>query len=147
MFSLCQSHNILVVYPHPGKSHFLIYEPLFTALAAKGHNITVISYYPQKKSVPNYRDIVLGDGSVAKSPEFLSLELFQNSKRFKWLDGLFILDNYLKTSCLRGFESENFQQFLKEDNKFDLLLVQYFISECFMGLTKMYGAPYIGMYL
>lgn len=45
-----------------------------------------------------------------------------------------------------GHESENFKNFLKENNTFDLILMQYFISDCFMGLLKSYNAPFIGKF-
>lgn len=136
--------NILVLFPHPGKSHFLMYSHIFKTLAIKGHNITVISYYPQKENISNYRDVVLGDGSVQKNPEFLSMETFLNLPRFRWIDGLFMFDKYYERTCSVGYDSENFKRFLKEENKFDLILVQYFISDCFMGLVKVFDVPVIG---
>ncbi|CAH1987228.1 unnamed protein product [Acanthoscelides obtectus] len=51
------AHNILVAVSHPGVSHFKSYENLFLCLAKKGHNVTVISHFPQKKLIRNYRDI------------------------------------------------------------------------------------------
>lgn len=143
LFSVIGSHNVLVLFPHPGKSHFSIYMPLFKALASKGHNLTVVSYFPREKTIPNYRDVFLGDSCLEKSSEFLSIELFRQ-QRFRWISGLFFLNKYMDSSCSRGYKSENFHKFLKEDNKFDLILVQFFVSECFTGLIKQLDVPTIG---
>lgn len=54
-----QCYNILGIFIHPGKSHFDMFYPLMHGLAQNGHNITVISHFPDKNPLPNYRDIVL----------------------------------------------------------------------------------------
>lgn len=54
-----QCYNILGIFIHPGKSHFDMFYPLMRGLAENGHNITVISHFPDKNPLPNYKDIVL----------------------------------------------------------------------------------------
>lgn len=143
--TFCDSYKILVLFTHPGKSHFMIYSSVFTGLASRGHNVTVVSYSPSKEvPIPNYRDISLSRPCTKKGSEVLSLELFKNANRLKWLQGLFILENYIGNSCSGTFEVENFQNFLKEDHDYDVVLMQYFISECFTGLLKKINAPVIG---
>lgn len=51
--------KILVVYPCPSKSHLVNGKVLFKALAARGHNLTVISNFPLENSMENYRDIYI----------------------------------------------------------------------------------------
>lgn len=51
--------NILGIFIHPGKSHFDMFHPMVLGLAENGHNMTVISMFPEKNPTPNYRDVTL----------------------------------------------------------------------------------------
>lgn len=55
----CEGYRILCAFPVPAKSHFMMFEALMKGLARKGHQVDVISPFPQKKSYPNYTDIVV----------------------------------------------------------------------------------------
>lgn len=142
LVSSSDSYNILVLFPHYGKSHFVLYEDLFKQLAERGHNVTVISYFPQKKPLPNYRDVTLNllNESTQSGLAFNDLA----NSRFKYYGGISILSFYAEKYCDSGFLTKDFQSFLKENNKYDLLLVQIFNSECFMGLAKKFEAPVVG---
>lgn len=148
LYCICDSYNILVFFTHPGKSHFVIYENLFSSLAAKGHNVTVISYYPKKALVPNYRDVsLIFDTSEEKSREFVSFEHLNTSlTNLFWIENLVILSSYYEINCKMGYESENFRRFLKENNQFDVILMQYFISDCFVGVLRDLKSPFIGKF-
>jgi glucuronosyltransferase len=43
----------------PGKSHMAVNVALVKELAYRGHEVTVISPFPENKTIPNYKDIVL----------------------------------------------------------------------------------------
>lgn len=53
------SHRILGLFPHPGMSHFQFFHPVMKALAEAGHEVTVLSHFPSKVPIDNYRDEVL----------------------------------------------------------------------------------------
>lgn len=44
LLQLCECYNILVIFGHPGKSHYDVFKPLFQELGARGHNLTIISH-------------------------------------------------------------------------------------------------------
>lgn len=142
LVTFSQCHNILVVFPHYGKSHFLLYERLLKVLASRGNNVTVISYFPQKRPIPNYTDIPLElkDGATTGGVAFSDVM----HSRLKVYAGVFILQRYTEKLCKNGLENEKLHTFLKEKNKFDVILLQFFISECFMGMLQQYDAPVIG---
>jgi glucuronosyltransferase len=50
------SHRILGLFPHPGISHFQFFHPVMKALAEAGHEVTVVSHFPSKEPIENYRD-------------------------------------------------------------------------------------------
>lgn len=49
--------KVLGVLPFGSTSHFAIGHAIVKSLANVGHEVTVISPYPQKKPIKNYRDI------------------------------------------------------------------------------------------
>lgn len=56
---IAESANILGVFHFNGKSHFIMFEALMKGLAARGHQVTVVSHFPQEKPLPNYKDLSL----------------------------------------------------------------------------------------
>lgn len=65
--------NILGVFPITGRSHWVVYESVMKALAARGHNVTVITSYAQTEPVANYTEIdVL---AWQKRPKGISVDL------------------------------------------------------------------------
>lgn len=58
---LCTAYNILGVFPTFSKSHYIAGGALMRGLAADGHNVSVISPFPNEKPIANFRHIpVLG---------------------------------------------------------------------------------------
>lgn len=71
LHSVC-SLRILGLFPHLGKSHFDVFEPLLKELAIKGHNVTVVSHFPLKTPLKNYEDISLNYG--ISGMEFIDMD-------------------------------------------------------------------------
>jgi glucuronosyltransferase len=55
-----QNSRILGLFPHPGLSHFKFFQPIMKGLANAGHQVVVVSYFPDNNgSQKNYVDLVL----------------------------------------------------------------------------------------
>ncbi|CAH1160294.1 unnamed protein product [Phaedon cochleariae] len=134
--------NILVILPHVGKSHQLVFEPLLKQLALRKHNLTVITRFPQKKTIANWRDINIGDNEV--TTEILDMDLLTGT-RLSQLTCRFLLAGQGEHSCASGLGKDELQNFLKEENQFDLILMELFNTNCFMGLVRLFEAPVIGL--
>lgn len=141
--SLSYSYNILGVFPHPGKSHVDVFKPLMKALAAKGHQVTVISYFPLIKPIPKYKDINLGSKHVLV--DSFDMKDIDASNRFQRINDVMLLDYIANSSCELGLSSEAVQNFMKTKNKFDLMITEFFNSDCFLGLAERVKAPIIGL--
>lgn len=61
------SLRILGLFPHNGISHFHFFRPIMQELAAVGHNVTVVSFFPEKNPPANYKDIVLTGNTLTNS--------------------------------------------------------------------------------
>lgn len=135
------SARILAVFPHSGKSHFDVFEPLVVALADRGHDVTVISYFPQKVRINNYRDIGLQEVSP----------LYVNALPFEAVASSNPMSDFIKIttkgldSCEVILGSKPVQDLLRSDEKFDLLIVELFNIDCFLGFVHRYKVPYIGL--
>lgn len=90
--SLVQSYKILMVFPSHSHSHLIIGSSLLKGLAEKGHEVsghqsmetsfqfllnkelfvlfhqvTMVSSFPQKEKIPNYRDVYVEIPGALKS--------------------------------------------------------------------------------
>jgi len=52
-----QAARILAIFPFPGPSQYINVVPYLKKLASRGHQVTSINAFPQKKPVNNFRDI------------------------------------------------------------------------------------------
>lgn len=61
---LSESHRILGVFPHPAVSHFRAFQPLLLGLAGEGHDVHVVSHFPDNNAPSNYHDLALNKNEV-----------------------------------------------------------------------------------
>lgn len=140
------SYNILVVFPYPGRSHFLTYARFFKGLAEKGHNVTVLSHYPLQEPVKNYRDIEIGGMEEFFQTKFDVLTNLQNSyakSRLPMYFTFLVIHNIGQLACEMGMTAKVVQRFLKEDNKFDVAILESFNTDCFLTLVKQFDVPVV----
>lgn len=140
-FTGVESLNILAIFPLPVKSHFFVFEPYLTELNKRGHNLTVISYYPRKQPTANYTDINLGN----ESPPLQASLPISDSFIVTFL--MFTLLHALPgpIMCRLLMENGDVQNFLATDAKFDLVIVEQFNSDCTLAIAHKIGAPVIGI--
>ena len=140
LFNQVSSLNILGVFPYQGKSHFFVFAPYLRELANRGHNLTVISYFPLEKPIKNYHDISLA-GKAKILEDVFAIE------RSYWttIQIGFFLANSGTDNCVTLLEDENVQDLWKSERKFDLVLVEQFNSDCALGLAHVLGAPAVGL--
>jgi hypothetical protein len=113
--SIC-AYRILGIFPHPGLSHFHFFHPIMRSLAEAGHEVTVVSHFPNQPPMENYKDELLSevnDGlvnavslDVSSNVKINSSNLFNNlnsaiceGKCLRSSSGIFYAAN-LGTRCL-----------------------------------------------
>lgn len=133
--------KILGIFPYGGKSHFHVYEPLLLALAEKGHEVTVISHFPQEKPVPQYKDISVKNKSVilnfidVRTLPSRFLNFYQTLRRL----------NLLAQKTCQSLHHPNFQKFVHSSEKFDVAIIEFFSTDCFLPLVHKFKLPFIGI--
>ncbi|CAG4945796.1 unnamed protein product [Parnassius apollo] len=110
------------------------------ALAKKGHNITVISYFPQNQPIKNYHDISLAEkltvfeGVFPEENSFLTILKVTSS-----------LVQFGTKDCKTLLEDKNVQNLWKTKSKFDVVVTEQFNSDCSLGLAHILNAPVVGL--
>ncbi|KAJ8924523.1 hypothetical protein NQ315_007321 [Exocentrus adspersus] len=136
---LARCKKILGIYSHPGKSHQVLGEVILKKLAERGHNITMVSAYPLKTPVENYKDVFLdgfledinADGSI-----YLEMEKHD-------------LQNFMGTyELIRRFTNKTFahpamQSLIKSGDKFDLIVMDWFCKDAELFYGNIFEAPII----
>ncbi|KAF2905635.1 hypothetical protein ILUMI_00537 [Ignelater luminosus] len=134
------SAKILGVFHIPAYSHYQLGDKLLKELAARGHEVTVITPYEEKTPVKNFKQVLL-TGAIEKLKPMKS-KLFEQTqsnliRSVLWLDaiGLQLTEDALNHT--------NVQQFLKSKQEFDLVILNQFVNEAFKGFCHHFNAPCI----
>ncbi|XP_068083275.1 UDP-glycosyltransferase UGT5-like [Anabrus simplex] len=131
--------RILALLSVPSRSHHIWNRSLMLALAARGHQVTVVSPDPEKQSVANLREIILedmyDDMHEAYDYEAMSQEgYFQNTITiFDW--------GY--DACKSALASKGAKRLkdLTVNETFDLIIVEAAIDDCFLSFIPEFGSP------
>lgn len=134
--------RILAIHPFQAKSHYAPFEPLLKRLAERGHEVTVISHYAPKVEIPNYRHIdistnlpsMVGNIPIGIVENFTTLV----NARYLW-------SNAGPPICGPVLDHPGVKKLRESDEKFDLIIVEIFSTDCFLGFVHRFKAPYIGV--
>lgn len=142
--------KILGVFGHPGKSHFDIFRSLLEELGRRGHELTVISYFPRSEKakseepLPRYRDISLVSDEQRQFVDVIDLHTIPDP-RYKFVGDMFMLNDMANLACEAGFNNARVKEFLAAGEKYDLVITESFNSHCFFAWFHRQGVPFIEM--
>jgi glucuronosyltransferase len=136
--------RFLVILPTVVKSHFIMLEPYIKALAARGHEMVVVSYFPQKQPVSNYTDIRLDAtlkgyrlGSGIAVEQVLSLK--------NPILNVMGLAKYGVHTCETLLSDPSVKELINSDEKFDVVVNDMFHTDCFLPFAYKFQAISIGV--
>ena len=132
--------KILGLMPTPSPSHHIWNRALLLPLAARGHQVIVLSPQPEKQPVTNYTDIVIE--KVYDKIEESEYDYVSMSTQSVF-DNLFIWFQWGQEACEFGMASKGAQKLmaLKDKEIFDLIIIDLTIEECFLGFVPFFGNP------
>lgn len=131
--------SILAVVPTLSVSHFSVFEPLLSALARKGHNLVLVSGYPLQPGF-SYTHIDIKQAKKTFNGSW-SLDSFSTIPP-AYTDVLAITSEQVRENE-NIFRLESVQRLIHSGQKFDLLILEQFISDVFVGLVEKFKAPFI----
>ncbi|CAG9583267.1 unnamed protein product [Danaus chrysippus] len=105
----------------------------------RGHNVTVISHFPEVNPPKNYHDISLA-GSMKEIEDGLP---FHRSYLTILATALY-LTKFGTENCRVMLENERVRKLIKEKPKFDVIVLEQFNSDCSLGIAYKLGAPVVG---
>ncbi|KAL9925633.1 UDP-glucosyltransferase 2-like isoform 2-T2 [Glossina fuscipes fuscipes] len=144
-FVASRRHNlkILGLFPHPGISHFHFFHPIMRSLAERGHEVTVVSHFPDKSPPVGYHDISLGGKETLANT--VDLQIFENRRIYNHFVEFFMLYEWGKVACNHTIRSDALTRLMRQDNKFDVILMEQFNTDCMMGVAHLLRAPVIAL--
>ncbi|KAJ9582122.1 hypothetical protein L9F63_003536 [Diploptera punctata] len=134
--------RILALFPYIGKSHFVVFEPYVKELATRGHQVVVVSHFPQKNPIKNLKDISLVGSQDIDATDRLNLTT---------MSGLEYLNTAVKeltnlvTSCNKTLSFYTVQNLIDSREKFDVVIAEMFTTDCIIPLAHKFKAPLIGI--
>ncbi|XP_014220312.2 UDP-glucuronosyltransferase 1-3-like [Trichogramma pretiosum] len=144
--TLSTSHGlrILGIFPLQGKSHFVMCEALMRGLAAKGHQVDVYSHFPLKKPIPNYKDYSLA-GTL---PALANNMTYDYMNSFGGVISIPVLMNLIGNPVCELLNLPIFQNLIKNppnDPPYDLVIIEMFLSNCYLELGHHLNVPIVSM--
>uniref|UniRef100_A0A1I8NYK7 UDP-glucuronosyltransferase n=1 Tax=Stomoxys calcitrans TaxID=35570 RepID=A0A1I8NYK7_STOCA len=136
------AYHFLAVLHFSSKSHFIVGSALIKGLIDKGHEVTVISPFPQKKPIKNWHDVpVSGVLEFMKNEtddllNTLERSVMENVVSFH-KTGLQVTELVLKSPAV--------QKLMASNQTFDAVINEVFLSEALYGLSEHFKAPLIGL--
>jgi glucuronosyltransferase len=130
--------RILAFFPHVGKSHHDVYAPYLRHLAARGHQVVVVSHFPQETTLPNITHISIKGSVPMASKEVIS---FKEVASVGPTLNAIVLSYMADIHCKSIMPLAQVQQLV--NHKFDLIITELFNTDCFLGLVHVLNAPFI----
>ncbi|KAJ9574475.1 hypothetical protein L9F63_008363, partial [Diploptera punctata] len=140
-FLSVNSYKILCLFPHVAKSHFIMAEALMKGLALRGHEVTMVSHFPQKTPLKNYKDINL----IGSMPEYVNsvpIDAVSTGYPQTTID---LLAHLGYTNCENTLKHPAVTELIASDEKFDLVVTELFNTDCFLGFVYKLNAPFISL--
>ncbi|CAH1390771.1 unnamed protein product [Nezara viridula] len=138
-----EGSNILVLLPLPLYSHTNTFMPVFKELAIRGHNVTMVSPYPQKDSIPNWTEVII-NGTAAEEKLGSAVKQMVGLNRYRFFSFIArVLSELMEVT----FQEETLQNLIKaEDLQFDLVIIEPFVSEPLVAFGHKLNVPVVNIY-
>ncbi|XP_049964018.1 UDP-glycosyltransferase UGT5-like [Schistocerca serialis cubense] len=133
--------NILGVFWFVAPSHFTMFGRLFRELAARGHNVTVLSHFPLKDPLPNYTDINIA-GSMLTYADNVTMELVLD---IQGMTGMWSDWQQVLAMCFDAHQHPEVRRLAHSRDHYDLVVAEVFYADCLAALAHKFGAPLVGI--
>ncbi|KAJ3642460.1 hypothetical protein Zmor_025248 [Zophobas morio] len=140
LVSLSDSYKILTIYHIPTGSHYILASRLVKEIAKKGHEVTFITPYPSKMPVKNVKEIPLeGLQTLFQSA---TTSMFTHEDTTPIQKALFV-NEIQYNFCKYFLPHEKIQNLIKSHEKFDAVILYYYLNDAMLALAHHFKAPVI----
>lgn len=144
----CSAYRILAVFPYNGVSHHIYFSSIIKQLASRNHEVTVINYIPMKSN-PNIRQISLQQKNDNKTDVINIKEFYDDLPNYN--RDLYIVyksapvfKQIAVDNCKRIMTNNKIMNIVKTE-KFDLVILEQFVSDCGFALSHHLKVPVVGV--
>ncbi|CAG9830651.1 unnamed protein product [Diabrotica balteata] len=134
-------YKVLLVFPVPAKSHYMLGNTLAKGLVAAGHDVTMIAFFEEKNppSGGTYTNVLLSGREKVfnKDYNFLDLEHIPTTLAIHQIDDTGIILTKIM------LEHQNVKELLALNQRFDAIVIEQFCNDAIKGLGWYYDAPVI----
>lgn len=135
--------NILGIFASTSMSHNIIHMAGVDALIQKGHNVTVVTILPLKQKNPKYHHVYIPPPlEVQRNLE----EAMEHISNAKGMDNIKTLINMVMGMINVQYDmmfTEQFQNVIHGDTKFDLLLLGYCMNDFNLAVAHQMKVPVV----
>ncbi|RLU26696.1 hypothetical protein DMN91_000493, partial [Ooceraea biroi] len=142
---VCSAYRFLGVFPFPGKSHFALPESLMKGLISKGHQVDIISPFPQKKPYSNYTDIANLTAPISFTNNMTYEFIVQVLGSIPWTSSA---TSYGNDICEAHLGNPVIQKLVRDppkDPPYDAMIMEIFGAHCFAAIAHLLNIPLIGV--
>ncbi|XP_018579879.1 UDP-glucuronosyltransferase 1-8 [Anoplophora glabripennis] len=135
--------KILVVFPMPASSHYILGNALARGLAEAGHDVTMISSFEERNPPKNgsYRDVVL-TGFLEEKDKNSNFNFFDLESMNPFFNIPFM--NFVGNKATsKTLEHPNLKKLLNSNEHFDAVIIEQFNDDALKVLAYHYKAPLI----
>ncbi|CAG9767021.1 unnamed protein product [Ceutorhynchus assimilis] len=132
--------NILVISDIGIVSHTVMLKKIAKDLAEKGHNIDMVSHFPLEKPLERYIDINISNESTILTNQLTINQMKSMTTKTKIMS---IMEKVGLPACKLVFENPKLQQLKKTKKKYDLLIAEFFATDCMLGWGWYFDVPTI----
>lgn len=133
--------NILAIFPFSGRSQYICVENYLKALAARRHQVTSISAFPQQKPVQNFHDVPI----IYEGTYFDDFLVDGNTPKVSKWEELNWGIEFLIEPTRKVLEHPEVQKWLANGVTFDLVIVEALQQDALYALAHHFNASLIGV--
>lgn len=139
MYDDASGARILMMTPHQAKSHYIVYEALLKRLAERGHQVVSFNHFPQKTVLPNFTDVDIS----SSMPHVVGTKSIKIAFQQTMLQKLGSISRISLPTCQSVLEHPELKKFLHSKEKFDVYIMEIFLSDCFIGIGHALKIPIV----
>ncbi|XP_019770850.1 UDP-glycosyltransferase UGT5 [Dendroctonus ponderosae] len=136
--------RLLLVFPPPYRSHYILGNALGKGLARLGHNVTLISYYKDPNPPPNFREIVVDDRpQIAPLSGGVQRNMFEMESLSPYAILLHLTKSAGPVYTEPALNHTKVRALLASEEQFDAVIVEQFFNDALKYFAHHFQAPLI----
>ncbi|CAH0388444.1 unnamed protein product [Bemisia tabaci] len=138
-----ECYKILFALPMPNKSHFTTNRVLAEELVRRGHDVTVVTAFPQNGT--NYREIMI-DMKVFEAVFAGNRELYKKYAKLNPFESLIHRWNVIPRTLDVALSTDAMQSIIHSTDQYDVIMTDLsFYQSCIVALGHKFNAPVINI--